>query len=307
MPTLDCDNAIIHYEEIGSGEPIILIHGFTVDSGYWTETGVAPRLAERHRVVLMDMRGHGRSEVTGNPPGFNARSMGDDIDALANALKLESFHLLGHSTGGMVAVRYAMRRGHRLRSLLLLDTSSATSLVPQYDTPARQRFTHGFAQQFVGRGWEEICTAFRAQPGPLLSGLDQHPDTEELWETYEELVRVNDPATLAAFARAFFWDPDFRRQQLRQIPCPTLILVGEHDTVFRGPSDAMAEEIPDVRLVVLEGVGHMTAIEAPDRTIQEIQNFLRDPTATPQEPPEASEIPPQGSAETPPPETPPQS
>jgi pimeloyl-ACP methyl ester carboxylesterase len=197
-----------------------------------------------------------------------------------------------------------MRQGRRLRSLLLLDTSSATSLVPRHDTPARQRFTQGFAHQFVGRGWDELFTLFRAQPGPLLSGLDRHSDAEELWEAYEELVRVNDPATLAAFARAFYWDPDFRRQQLRQIPCPTLVLVGEHDKVFRGPSEIMAEEIPNVRLVVLEGIGHLTAIEAPDRTIQVIQNFLLDPTAAPEELPETSATPLQEPTETPPPETP---
>ena len=61
---------------------------------------------------------------------------------------------------------------------------------------------------------------------------------------------------------------------LRQIKCPTLVLLGEFDIVFLGPSEILAREIPDARHVILDGIGHMTAIEDPERTIEEILKFL---------------------------------
>ena len=73
---------------------------------------------------------------------------------------------------------------------------------------------------------------------------------------------------------SFYSDPDPRVEGLRQITCPTLILLGEHDIVFIEPSELMAKEIPNNKHVIIEGVGHMTAIEAPERTAKELLDFL---------------------------------
>ncbi len=278
MPILERENANLYFEDTGSGEPMLLLHGFTVNANFWSETGLTSRLEGAFRVITPDLRGHGRSTVKAIPPGFNAYTLGEDVEALADQLGLDRFHLLGHSLGGIVAVRYAMRAGERLQSLTLLDASSATSLVPHYDVEARRRFTDAFANQFVGHGWDELLRSFRQRPGPLLSGLNQHPDGDEIWETYEDIVRINDPDALAVFARSFFWDPDFRREKLQRISCPTLVLVGANDTLFREPSEVMAQEIPLAKHVVLEDAGHMTLLEAPDRTLQEILDFLHDPS-----------------------------
>jgi 2-succinyl-6-hydroxy-2,4-cyclohexadiene-1-carboxylate synthase len=290
---LECENANVYYDERGTGEPLILLHGFTVSSEYWIKTGVALKLAERYRVITMDLRGHGQSAPTASPHGYNARAIGEDLDTLADALNLSSFHLLGHSTGGIVAARYAMRRHDRLSGLMLLSASSATSLVPQYDPQARRRFADAFSKQFRAGGWEEIIAAFHDQPGPLLEGMERHPDGQRLWGTYEQLIQANNPLALAVFAQSFFWDPDFRREQLRRISCPTLVMVGEHDTTFLEPSKVLAEEIPGSRLVILDDVGHLLGLEAPDRTVAEILNFLQDPrqpaTAPPPETPPPSE------------------
>jgi pimeloyl-ACP methyl ester carboxylesterase len=77
------------------------------------------------------------------------------------------------------------------------------------------------------------------------------------------------------FRTCFYTDPDYLVAELRKIKCPTLILLGEHDVVFIEPSNVMAKEIPDNKLVVIPDVGHMTAIEAPERTAQEIFDFLK--------------------------------
>jgi pimeloyl-ACP methyl ester carboxylesterase len=73
---------------------------------------------------------------------------------------------------------------------------------------------------------------------------------------------------------SFYTDTDPMIEGLRQIKCPTLVLLGEFDIVFLRPSEILAKEIPDVRHVLIEGIGHMTAIEDPDKTIKEILDFL---------------------------------
>ena len=65
----------IYYEDIGEGEPIITSNGLMEDSEYWSETGVTARLAERYRVISMDMRGHGRTVVDGEPYGYDVATI----------------------------------------------------------------------------------------------------------------------------------------------------------------------------------------------------------------------------------------
>ena len=72
----------------------------------------------------------------------------------------------------------------------------------------------------------------------------------------------------------FYTDPDPRVEELRQIKCPTLVLLGEFDVVFLKPSEIMANEIPDVRHVIMPDIGHMTAIENSEGFIAEILDFL---------------------------------
>jgi pimeloyl-ACP methyl ester carboxylesterase len=272
---LERGNVKIYYEDVGEGEPIITTHGLMEDGGYWSETGVTARLAERYRVISMDMRGHGRTVIEGKPYGYDVATMGNDFGVLADEPGLERFHILSHATGGMAAVRYAMTTSERLISLMLTDTGSAT--VPEYPDIDVEEARQGFQLAAETRktvSAEEWMTLARANPGPFLFKMDEHPDSERMWAIYENFVRRSDPVAIRNFMMSFYTDPNPMIQGLRQIKCPTLVLLGEFDTVFLKPSEIMAGEIPDVRHVILDGIGHMTAIEDPDRTIKEILDFL---------------------------------
>jgi pimeloyl-ACP methyl ester carboxylesterase len=220
------------------------------------------------------MRGHGRTQVCGEPKGYDVKTIGADIVALADALEMRHFHLLGHSTGGMAAVRYAMDAGDRLLSLLLLGTSSATALGPE-DERIRQQARNAFAELYERRTWTEIFTHLRHTPGPLLYSMNRLPERKRLWQILEAISRRNEPEKLAAFVRAFFVDPDPRKEALRRISCPTLVLIGAQDKLFLQPSQTMARHIPRAQCSLLKGVGHMTAIEAPELTSREVLTFLK--------------------------------
>jgi len=274
MPYFKHGNVQIYYEDVGKGEPIIANHGLSEDGTYWSETGVTARLAERYRVISMDMRGHGRTIVEGEPHGFDADTMADDFDALADFLAIDRFHILTHATGGMVGVRYAMTRSERLISLMLTDTGSATKpeMPDQREPTDKQRAV--WEKWMVTASVEEKLRVIKAIPGPFLFKMAEHPNNKGMWKIFEGFLRRQNPQDIVTFMFNFYTDPDPRVEDLRQIKCPTLVLLGEFDIVFIKPSEIMANEIPDVKHVIIDGIGHMTAIENPERTIEELLDFL---------------------------------
>jgi pimeloyl-ACP methyl ester carboxylesterase len=276
VPYFQKGHVRIYYEDVGKGEPIITNHGLMEDGGYWSETGLTARLAEHYRVISMDMRGHGRTVVSSPPYGFDVGTMANDFGALADSLGLDRFHILCHATGGMAAVRYAMTTSKRILSLMLTDTGSAT--IPELSGVDTKSMLEGFTLGAEARkvaSVEDWMVGARANPGPFLFKMAEHPDAERMWGIYEGFLRRSDPVAIGNFMLSFYADPDPMIEGLRQISCPTLILLGEFDLVFLGPSEILAREIPDNRQVILNGVGHMTAIEDPERTAKEIFDFLK--------------------------------
>lgn len=272
MSTFERAGASIHYEDVGQGEAILTTHGLSENTTYWSLPGITDRLARRYRVISMDMRGHGRTRVPAAAPGFDADTMAEDVGALADHLGIERFHLLTHATGGMVALHYAMSHGERLRSLVLTDTGAATALAP--DPAAIVAVNDSIARHFEHRSWPEIFAANRERPEPFLHRLSHATEPVRCWTTVDAIMQLGDPDTLAAFCRGFYVDPDPHVERLRTIPCPTLVLLGEHDVLFIEPSRLLAREIPDAKHVVMPNIGHMTAIEAPEQLADELLRFL---------------------------------
>ncbi len=296
MPYFEKGNLRMYYEDVGKGDPIITNHGLMEDGTYWSETGVTAALSKKYRVISIDMRGHGRTVVKEEPYGYDADTMAQDFDDLADFLGIDKFHLLTHATGGMAGARYTMKRSDRLLSAMLTDTSSNT----QVETPDYREFTEEEKKESTQRAemfekaseeereklreaWidmdskmtiEDRMAAIKQEPGPFLFKMAEHPESDKMFKIYEGFLRRQDRRAVLTFMTNFYTDPDPRIEELRQIKCPTLVLLGEFDVVFLKPSEIMAKEIPDVRHVVMSGLGHMTAIEDPKRTIAEILDFL---------------------------------
>ena len=274
MPFFQHNNVRIYYEEFGKGEPIIAIHGLIENTIYWSLPGVAGNLAPHFRLISMEMRGHGRTVVEGEPKGFDDETMGDDLIALADHLKLDRFHLLTHSTGGMIAVRHAMKDCSRFASMILSDTGSFTSVVPG-DSEKIREFHDNFAKFFEMLTWEQMITALKKNPGPFFRGIGEAKNNEEMFRIALKMVEINDRSVIASFVRSFYSDPDPRVEGLRGISCPVLIIYGEKDDLFIQSSRLMAKEIPGAEIVEYPGVGHMTAIEEPGRFASDVIAFFK--------------------------------
>jgi pimeloyl-ACP methyl ester carboxylesterase len=284
MPYLERETANVFYDDVGEGPVILTTHGVSENGSYWSRTGVSPRLAEAgYRVVDLDMRGHGRSVPTGEPRGYDVETIAGDIGALADHLGVDRFHLLTHATGGMAGLRYAMHHSDRLLSLMSTDTGSATVPTDQYCDPRYDDHVYEKidpSQNPMGAAYEQMSVAEmlrgarQGDGGPFLNRLNANPDPERCWRWVEEILSVGNPLYYAEFLRSFYDDPNPGVKLLRGIQCPCLVLLGEYDVLFIKPSELLARCIPNVKHVILEGLGHMTAIEDPDRTCGELLSFL---------------------------------
>jgi pimeloyl-ACP methyl ester carboxylesterase len=280
-------NTRIYYEDVGQGEPVICNHGLSEDTSYWSATGVTADLAEKYRVISIDMRGHGRTVVEGEPKGYDEKTMGEDFNALADYLGIDKFHLLSHATGGMYAARFGIRHSDRLLSQMLTDTGSETQPtmyhpdgrdITDEDRELAQQAAEQMARDMANRPpptYEERKAGWRANPGVFTFKMEQHPYSDRMFDVLDGFYqhRVSQQAFIE-FRQSFYTDPDPMVEGLRQVKCPTLLLVGEFDIVFLKPTELMAKEIPDNRHVIMPGCGHMTAIEAPKWTAHELLDFL---------------------------------
>jgi len=265
------ENVEIYYEDIGSGEPIIAVHGLIENTMYWKS--VSDIVSANYRFIAMDMRGHGRTVVKEEPYGFDAESVGKDIIALADYLQIDRFHLLTHSSGGFAAVRYAMTDCSRFASLILTNTGSATSPVPGCPEDIK-KFNHGFARMFEKYDWDQMIENLKKIPGPFFRGIIESEHADDLMEKAHEMVNLGNREVIVQFVRSFYTDPDPRVEGLRMISSPTLIIYGEKDDLFIQSSKLMAKEIPDAHLIEYIGIGHMTALEAPVLLSKDIIAFI---------------------------------
>ena len=288
MPYLPRPGAHLFYDIIGDGATTILTtHGLTHCGAYWSRTGVSAALADADfRVVDMDLRGHGRSApVKGQDPGYTIEQAAADIDALANHLGVEQFHLLTHATGGMAGLRFAMDEHERLLSLASTDTGSATVPSdkfsdPDYDGPYPSPFEPPFDNPVVS-GLEEFNVSELIQQErqgdgrPFHVGFSLNEDPERCWRWDEDIRGASNPVYVAAFGRYFFTDFDPQIARLQKISCPNLVLVGEFDEMFIKPAQLLAKHLPQVEHEVVVGRGHMLAIEDPAGTASTLLRFFR--------------------------------
>ena len=115
------------YHDIGRGEPFVLLHGFTGSKlDFHDQLGW---FADKYRVLAPDQRGHGESTNVGSADDYRLSTLATDLAGFLTAVGAPRCHLLGHSMGGMVSLRFALRCPERLRSLILMDTAAEPRLI----------------------------------------------------------------------------------------------------------------------------------------------------------------------------------
>jgi 3-oxoadipate enol-lactonase len=250
------------------GRPLLVAHGFTGAGNDFAEHLDALARDGWH-VVAPTQRGHRGSAAPPDEADYSLDAYADDLLALADGLGWDRFVLLGHSMGGMVAQVVALKAADRLDALVLMDTGHGPVAVD----PDLVATGVGIARD-VGMGALADAMA-AAGPGPLETPAaarvrDERPDLVPVWDAQ---LRECSPAMYAAMLAELVAQVD-RLDALRALDLPALVIVGEQDAPFVGPSRRMAEAIPGARLEVIADAGHSPQLEAPEAWAAVVRGFL---------------------------------
>ena len=254
MPTLDRDGVSIHYEVHGppgndsNAPPILLSHGYGATCRMWD--GQVAAFADRYRLVLWDMRGHGQSGDPADPARYSHALSVGDMAAVLDACGIERAIAGGLSLGGVMSLAFHLAYPERVRALMLFDTGP------------------GFRNPDARRQWNERAEA-RARE------LEEKGLPASVGGAETRLGRHRSARGLAGAARGMLAQPDSSLiDSLPTIAVPTLVLVGSEDRSFLGAADYMAAKIPGAQKVVIPGAGHAANLDQPDAFNRAIADFL---------------------------------
>jgi pimeloyl-ACP methyl ester carboxylesterase len=260
MMNVTSGDAVLFAEEQGSGPPLVLLHPFPADHRFWHP--LVPHLVSRYRVLMPDLRGSGESSA-GEGPATMAKHAAD-IDRICQAAKVERAAFVGVSIGGYILLEFWRRYPQRVAALVLADTR-ATPDTPEGRAARLKSITevqlHGPA-------------AFVESMTPKLLGETTRSSRPDVARTALAILNQSTVVGLTALQQGMAERPD-SVPTLKTITVPTLVMVGEEDTLTP-PSDAeqMQREIPGSRLVKVAAAGHFSPFEQPEAVGKVLRGFL---------------------------------
>jgi 2-succinyl-6-hydroxy-2,4-cyclohexadiene-1-carboxylate synthase len=262
----------IAYDEVGGGErPLVLVHGFTGHRRDFEPQ--LPGLAAFGRTLAPDLRGHGETGAAADPAGYTLARLVDDLLAFLDALGVGRCDLLGHSLGGMVALRAVLRAPERVASLVLMDSAArALDFLPA--DAFRLAWT---VARSAGMERLQALVRERAATDALRTEADRRLErewgAERYWARQRERFCAVDPEAYAGLGRELL-EQESLVARLGEIRCPTLVLVGEGDAPFVREAELLAEHIPDARRAVVPDAGHQPQLENPAAWLAAIREHL---------------------------------
>ncbi|GCF76146.1 2-succinyl-6-hydroxy-2,4-cyclohexadiene-1-carboxylate synthase [Bacillus cereus] len=256
------------YEVVGSGEPLLLLHGFTGSMETWRS--FIPSWSEQFQVILVDIVGHGKTESPEDVTHYDIRNVALQMKELLDYLHIEKAHILGYSMGGRLAVTMACLYPEYVCSLVLenctagLENADARKERQEKDERIADKIEQEGIRSFVTM-WENI---------PLFE------TQKRLEQNVKEAVRkerlANNPKGLANSLRGMgtgaqpsWW------KELQNLKMPVLLLNGEYDEKFFRILKNIEKCIPHAKFVKIDGAGHAIHVEQPEKFDTIVKGFLK--------------------------------
>jgi pimeloyl-ACP methyl ester carboxylesterase len=231
----------LYYAEIGHGSPVVVLHGGLANSDYLGSQVQA--LAARHRVIVVDSRGHGRSTRDDQPFGYDL--MTDDVVALLDRLNIQKANIVGWSDGAIIGLDMAMRHPARVGRIFAFGANTQTSGLKE-----------GFDKN-------PVFAAYMARARQEYARLSPTPDQ---YDAFQEQI-----------GKMWKNQPNWTDAQLRTIRSPVLVVDGDHDEgIRREHTEYIARTIPGARLLILPNLSHFAFLQDPVLFNTEMLDFLGD-------------------------------
>lgn len=282
MPEIIVDDVALHYQCFGEGENLVLIHGLGANLAFWFP-GIASMLSQNYRVILYDLRGHGKSAIPTS--GYSIAHMTSDLNALLEHLGVEHFHVVGHSFGARVALHYATLCPHQVATLTLADTQFMC-LQPKMRLREWfywQTWKQQLQEQGVSVPFDDEFIDFRLlkqlnqvsidltqnslvtkRRGLSLKNRDMGQKGAARWE---QLM------TTTTAKQEFDDEQQITAENIRNIAMPTLAVYGEYSPCL--PTCTQLKQIiKDCEVVIHPQVGHFHPVVKPKMFVDTVQQFL---------------------------------
>ena len=273
------DGTRLFVEELGDGKPpVVLTDGIGCDGFAWRY--LAPRLAERHRVIHWHFRGHGRSGPPVDRDRLSIEDLASDLRRVCDARAIERPVIVAHSMGVQVALEYYRQNPDDVGAMVLMcgtfgritTTFHGTDLLDQV-LPSLVRGSKMFPS--VARAvWGRVPAALAFRVACAGRELDGDRIQEEDFQRYWDHAALMNPDV---FLRMLQYAGEHDAKTfLPDIEVPTLVVAAERDTFTPMElADEMANAIPNAELEVIEDASHAAPVEQPERITDRVEEFLR--------------------------------
>ena len=240
------DGVQISYQTAGEGPvSLVFVHGWTCDRSYWR--GQLEFFAQNHRVVALDLAGHGESGL--NRDDWTLPAFGQDVVAVMDSLELKRVVLIGHSMGGPVIVEAARIAPQNVIGLVGVDT------LQDPDAPS-------MTQEAVRRSIERFEKSFKSAMRELVSVAMFVSDSDPTLKSWivEDMASAVPEVGIGALRSTLIWQSTSRSEALAALPAPLRLI---NSSLF--PTNSAALERYGMDVVIMSGVGHFLMMEAPEK------------------------------------------
>lgn len=257
----------IYYEETGQGCPLVMLHGWSMSSRVWR---FQKELADSCRLVIPDLRGHGRSSAPA--AGYLLENLAGDVVALFERLELTNAVLLGWSLGSQVALAAFPKLQERLASLVLVGATPRFTATDGHPCGLPATELRGIGLRLRRNFTGTMGEFFR---GMFAEGELSHEQEDRI--NREIALDGGLPEPAVAHATLDILASTDLREKMPAIDRPMLLIHGSADTICPpGAARYLAERLPDARLVMLDGAGHAPFLSRPDEFNAILRKFLQE-------------------------------
>lgn len=269
MPVLTTDDKVkLHYEEVGTGTPIVFVHEFAGDCRSWEAQ--MRHFGRRYRCIAFNARGYTPSDVPDDVSMYSQERARDDIRAVLDALKIEKAHIVGLSMGGFATLHFGFTYPGRVLSLVVGGCGYGAQADKRAQFAAE---TEAAAKRFEEIGMSKAAPGYAAAPSRVQF---QNKDPRG-WKEFADQLATNSTKGSALTMRGV----QSRRpslfdlvEKMKTITAPTLIITGDEDWPCLEPAILMKRTIMTAGLVVLPNSGHTVNLEEPVAFNEHVGDFL---------------------------------
>lgn len=268
MPKVSVNGIKLHYQQLGEGPDIVMLHGVTGNLAIW-HLNIVPALMEEARVTTYDLRGHGYSDMP--PSGYTTANLASDLAHLLDTLDIERAHIVGHSFGADIALHFTILHPERVERLVLAEPAIAAlqRLRVREDWPGWE-----YWREKLGTAGVEVPPEKRYDIEYLVRSSIQIPKLFGFGKGRPRraapLVRLMETTTAAT---DYSDVAGMTLEKIDQVRHPTLVVYGEN-SVFLGTYDYLKRHLPNCRAILMPASEHFAPLERPELFVGYLREFL---------------------------------